>query len=204
MLIWVGLQFGLLALAAFRVPLSARWPVPAEQLAMHEMAIGQAIGGALLLPILFRTLTSSAMAIALAPLFLLLAAAMGAYADTERLIWCAGYVGLWLGACALWAGAAAAAAAQRATLYVMAAVLLLSAGGAMLAYLRREFGVPTQAFDWNQVAPLGPASGAVVILEAGPASGMIWVELGLIVFSGLIALPIGRLLARRRRSTAQT
>ncbi|HYE16824.1 MAG TPA: hypothetical protein VEA69_00145 [Tepidisphaeraceae bacterium] len=199
MLIWVGLQLGLLALAALRVPLSARWPVPAEQLAMHEMAVGQAIGGALLLPILFRTLTSSAMTIALAPLFLLLAAAMGAYADTERLIWCAGYVGLWLGACALWAGAAAS---RRATLYVMAAALLLSAGGAMLAYVRREFGLPTQAFDWNQVAALGPASGAIVILEAGPASGTIWVELGAIVFSGLIALPISRVIARRRRLTA--
>jgi len=193
-LIWMLIQLALLVLGACRIPLSARWPMPAEKLALHEMAIGQIIAASLFLPILFRTFTSSVMVICSAPLFLLLAAAVAAWGDTVTLVWCCVYVCFWLITCAIWSAALRSPASK---MYLVAGAVLLSAGGAAMAYLRREFALPSQSFEWSSVAAAGPATGAVMLLEAGPRTGTVWAELGFFLVSGVFIWVGSRFVAWR-------
>ena len=194
-LLWLTIQFSLLLLGAWRIPLSARWPVPAEKLALHEMAIGQVLFAAMFLPILFRTFTSAVLTIVTAPLFLLLAAAVAARADTEGFVWCTIYVCFWLLACAIWSAAIRSPAGR---MYLVASAVLLAAGGLAMAYLRREFAFPSQTFEWSRVSGAGPATGAIVILETGPKAGIAWAELGILLILGGLTWVGARFLAYRR------
>ncbi len=193
--IWLLIQLAALALAAFGIPLSARFPVPAESLGMHEMLIVQTFAAALLLPFLFRTFTSTIIVATTAPLFLLLSAIMAAHSDTRTLVWCAIFISLWLLAMAAWN---ATVKLPTSKMVLVAIWSLFIIGGAALAYFRREFAMPAQQFRWSQVAFAGPAVGGIVILEQGPTSGIIWAELGFALVSAAIWHLASRLLGRKR------
>jgi hypothetical protein len=81
---------------------------------------------------------------------------------------------LWLVSLALWAHVLRG----RMQMIGVAAAQLLSAGGAFSAYLVREFGAPTQAFDWAGNGYLGPVVGSLALIEAGPRTGTAWAFLG--------------------------
>src|SRR5688500_11054555 len=147
-----------LALATFRVPLSARYPQPEESLAVHVVVIVQITAAAILFPFLFRSITTSVIVIASAIPFLQLAAFLATFTDNRRLSFCATYLVGWLAGLAI---LNTSFRSQKTRMYGVAGAILISIGGAIVAYLHREFGAPANAFDWNGHASLGPIMGCV-------------------------------------------
>jgi hypothetical protein len=175
-LLWLALQGLALLAAALRVPFSARFPVPAEQMALHEMLVVQMVGSALLFPILFRTFATTVLQIAATVVMSQLA---GMLASTERestLIAVCAYPALWLAGLGFWAYALRT---PRARMYGVATATLVVVCGVMAGYLNREFGAPTQTFDWSKHGFLGPLMGGISLVEAGERTGTAWVFLGL-------------------------
>lgn len=170
---WLAIQMIALAVAALRVPLSARYAAPAEALAVHVMVVVQTAASAMLFPLLFRTVANFVLSAGAAVLFLQIAGFLAARVDA-RLAWCAGYVVVWMAGLAVWAGILRS---HRARMYGVAAFAMLTIGGVVVAYLGREFGAPTREFDWAARGWLGPTIGGLAILETGP-SGRIWFFLG--------------------------
>jgi hypothetical protein len=182
--LWLAIQLAALLLAASRVPLSARYPTPEESLAVHVLVIVQIAASAMLFPLLFRGLTTSIVLIATTIPFLQLAAFLAAQTDNRRLALCSIYVALWLAGLAL---LNASLPSTRTKMYGVALATAISLGGAILAYLHREFGAPATTFDWSQHAFLGPIMGCMAILGADPAAGTIWFFLGSVLMVGLAA-----------------
>jgi hypothetical protein len=159
--------------SALRIPLSARFPAPAEQLALHVMIVVQMAASALLFPHLFRSLAGAILTVGAGGAFLQLAAILAARADA-RAAWVVAYGVTWLAGLAVWAKVARTPKSQ---MYVTATLAFLTIGGGVIAYLVREFGAPAQDFDWAARGWLGPVVGALSLLEVGP-SGQIWAFLG--------------------------
>jgi len=191
---WLSLQAIALLAAALRVPFSARFPAPEEQLAMHEMLTVQLIASALLFPILMQCFSTGALVIASAPVMMLLAGLLGAAPEPGALFVACIYPVLWLAGLALWAHILHSPKSQ---LYGVACATTLVIGGALLAYLDREFGSPTQTFDWAAHGHLGPLLGGITLLETGPSAGRIWIFLGLFLFLSLVGVVARRMLQKR-------
>jgi hypothetical protein len=185
LLVWLAVQMLALGLAAFRVPLSARYPRPEESLAVHVLVVVQIGAAALLFPFLFRSITSSIVVIASSIPFIQLAAFLATFTDNRRLALCALYLTFWLTGLAI---LNAALRSQKAKMYGAAAASLISLGGAVIVYLHREFGAPASAFDWQTHASLGPIMGCMAILQANPLGGTIWFFLGTFVGTALMLL----------------
>jgi hypothetical protein len=184
-------------LAAARVPFSARYPSPEEGLAVHVMVIAQVTAGAMLFPFLMRSFTNCVAVVGSTIPFLQLAAFLAAEMDNRRLAWCGVYVTTWLLTLAV---LNAALGCARGKLYGVAATTVAAVGGAMLAYLHREFGAPGSTFEWERHGWLGPIMGCLAILEGGPGGGRIWVFLGATLGSAVGALAVSRWRGRTRRN----
>ncbi len=182
---WLALQMLALLAAACRIPFSARFIVPEEQLALHEMFTVQMIASALLFPLLFRTRATGLLAIAATPLMVQLAGVLAAQTEMIPLTLACAYPTLWLLGLGLWSHALGDA--PKAKLYGVAAASLLVVGGTLVAYLDREFGAPAQTFDWARHGYQGPLVGGITLLEAGGWTGTVWVFMGTFLLSGLIA-----------------
>jgi hypothetical protein len=195
LIVWLAVQMSSLCLAALRIPLSARYPQPEESLAIHVLVIVQITAAALLFPLLFRSITSSIMVIISAVPFIQLAAFLATFTDNRRLAFCTIYLFGWLAGLAI---VNASLRSERAKMYGVAAGVLMAVGGAVVAYLHREFGAPAGAFDWNSHASLGPIMGCVAILEANPPAGTVWLFLGL--FLAVALLLLGLNFWRRKRA----
>jgi hypothetical protein len=193
--VWLAIQAGALVLAAARVPFSARYPSPEETLAVPLMVIAQVTAGAMLFPVLMRTITSSIAVIGSTIPFIQLAAVLAAETDNRRLVWCGVYVAVWLAALAVLNGALVCA---RGKLYAVAAATVAALGGVMLAYLHREFGAPREALEWGRHAWLGPIMGCLAILEGDPGAGRIWIFLGASLGAAVGVLGITRWRGRKR------
>jgi hypothetical protein len=182
---WLALQMLALLAAAFRIPFSARFIVPEEQLALHEMFTVQMIASALLFPLLFRTRATALLVIAATPLMAQLAGVLAAQTNMIPLTFACAYPTLWVIGLGLWSYALGDA--PKAKLYGVAAASLLVIGGALVAYLDREFGAPAQTFDWASHGYQGPLVGGMTLVEAGARTGTVWVFMGTFLLSGLIA-----------------
>jgi hypothetical protein len=181
--LWLALQMIALLAAGFRVPLSARFIVPEEQLAVHEMYCVQMIAAALLFPVLFRNIATTVTILVATPLMVQLAGVLAAMSKTGPLVAACAYPTLWLLGLSIWAYVLRGG---KARLYGVAVASLWVLGGAMLAYLIREFGTQQQGFNWAHPA-LGPLVGGMALLEAGPGTGTVWAGLGIFLFASLIA-----------------
>src|SRR6266536_2162692 len=93
---WLALQMLALLAAGFRIPFSARFIVPEEQLALHEMFAVQMIASALLFPLLFRTRSTGLLAIAATPLMVQLAGVLAAQTQMIPLTLACAYPAIWL------------------------------------------------------------------------------------------------------------
>src|SRR3954453_14183985 len=71
---WLTLQMLPLFAAGFRVPLSARFPAPEEQMALYELLFVQVTWSALFFPSLFPTVVAGVLGVASVPVMILLAA----------------------------------------------------------------------------------------------------------------------------------
>jgi len=183
-LVWLVLNLLTLLAAGLRVPFSARFVVPEEQMALHEIFFVQIIASAMLFPFLFRTLSTSVVVVAVTPLCVQLAGVLAAESKFLPLVCDCAYPTLWLAGLAVWAYVLRG---NKARMYGVAAALLWVIGGAMMAYSGREFLDPTQGFDWKHHPTLGPLVGGMALLEAGPRAGMVWVSLGSYLFLSLLA-----------------
>src|SRR4051812_2726841 len=98
---WLVIQLITLSVATFHVPLSARYPLPGEQFAIHIMLTTQIVTSAMLFPFLLRDATTSAMVILSTVPFVQLASYLSAI-PTSRAALAAGYVATWLATLATW------------------------------------------------------------------------------------------------------
>lgn len=194
-LVWMLVLLGALLLPVLRVPLSARFPVPAERIALHEMLVVQTIASAMLFPLLLRSLVSTLMTVGLSVIFAELAAFLAGEDISRPMMIYVAWPALWI--VGLW-GWLAALRTRRAQMAGVAAAVLLSAGGAVLAYLSREFGDASQSFPWGGRGWMGPTIGAIAMIETRTAAGTIWYGMGLHLLLGALGGSLGLLLGRRK------
>jgi hypothetical protein len=133
--LWLGLQMIALVLAAGRVPLYARFPVPIERQATVEMLAIQLIAAGLLFPRLLRGKTAWLWTIAATWPMLTLAGLL-AGDPMQRVAAAAAYVALWLTTLAVFAPQLKTPP-QR--MIAVALASLWTIGGPILLYLHSEF-----------------------------------------------------------------
>jgi hypothetical protein len=163
--LWLLVQLAVLALAAGRVSLSARFPEPAEQAATMEMLVAQIALACLLFPALFRTGSHWLLATASVWIMLRLAALLGGE-STTGVYAAASYVTCWLATLAIWR---LVLRSERWQLIAAAAAALWAIGGPILLYLHAEYGGASQIWPsepgfWAAVG--GPIWGAVARLPS--------------------------------------
>lgn len=186
---WLAVQMLALLAGGFRVPLSARFPAPAEQMAVHEMIVVQTAASALLFPALFPTLANGVLAAVSVPVMLLLASLLASRAPDAGLLAVAIYLLAWVVCLAVWARLLRTPAVR---LYGTATAALLTIGGAVVAYLGREFGMPGESFDWTVRGWLGPMVGAISLIESGPRIGTAWAFLGSVCAATIVGVEVRR------------
>jgi hypothetical protein len=182
--VWLLLNMLALLAAGLRVPFSARFIVPEEQMALHEVFLVQITASAMLFPYLFHTFSTAVVIVAVTPLCVQLAGVLAAESVFLRLVADCAYPTIWLAGLAVWAYVLRG---KKARLYGVALALLWVVGGATMAYLNREFAMQQQNFDWHHHPTQGPLFAGIALLEAGPKAGMVWVGLGSFLFLSLLA-----------------
>ncbi len=182
--LWLVIQTGVIALASARVPLSARYPQPAERMAVEQLLVAQLIVASLTFPILLSTRRLAALVMLTAIPMALLANALSEY-PLANVVIALGYVELNLLAIALWAGVLKSKRAQLAGIAVGGSLTLLLT---MLWYLRLEY----QPDAPNLLASLSPLTACLQILHQPPQLWFFW------AIPGLFALVAAALSIARR------
>lgn len=192
MALWLALQLAAVLVAVLRVPLSAQYPEPAEQMALYPLSGTQVVAAALLFPFLLRDGRCAGQAVASALPFLLGAGFM-AGVTPEALIWPAASVAAWLVTLALWAPALQT---SRARMIGIAVASLLTLGGGTLRYLRLEFAAGRGGAGFN------PESASPLLSTwanlAGSNTAAAWVLLAVLALAA-----IGVRVANRPRRSSQ-
>jgi hypothetical protein len=182
--VWLVLQLIALSLAVFRVPLSARFPPPGEQFAIHIMLVTQVTASALLFPFLLRDVKTTAMVILSIAPFLQLSSYLSSV-PIPRAAMAAAYVATWLLALAMWR---AILVSRRSQFVGVACATALTLGGAVIWYVAAE------ARDPRAIAPsparFGPIVSALAQLRETHAGS--WIPpLAMLLVSG-VALYVAR------------
>ena len=194
---WLAVQLTALALSAGRVPLSARFPHVAEELAVHVMLVAQIGAASLLFPRLLRDARALAIAVHTTLPFLQLSGYL-AGTPLPRLALAATHVVLWLVALVLWRGALRSRAAALPGVAVASALAL---GGPILWYARAEFARHSAVVDSSTDGALGPIMGALAQLEQPTIALGPWLALGVLTLAGAAAAFVGARRATRARQT---
>ena len=190
LVVWLAAQLLILIIAAARVPLAARYPEPAEQLAPQLLLCGQVIAASLLFPWLLRDIRTTAQVLVTALPFQLGAAFLSGISVRE-IAPSIGYVDGFLVALAIWSPLLRQSLAQSIGV-VLASCLTL--GGGMLRYLRVEYsGGRGEAVPhaWETVTPLPSTLHALT--GQAPVGG--WVLMAVLAVAGIAIR-----LTRRRRN----
>ena len=166
---WLSVQLIAILVSTARVPLAAKYPQPAELLAVHVMVIVQLTAAALLAPYLMRTRPAAVAVIVAAWPFTVIAGVLSA-AEPGRLVAAGAWVSLWLLALAGWCWALP----RRAQPVVVAVATLLALGPPVLWYLRAEFGGDADALGQSPTwTHFTPTAGALARL-AGEGAWWAW------------------------------
>lgn len=184
--IWLSVQLGALALAAWRVPLAAQYPQPGEFQAVRVLLAVQFLASALLCPTLLRGWRMALVTIASASVFVWLAGALSAWSITEPLL-PTSYLTLWLAGLFVWMMAVGA----RVSHVVAAVVSAYAAGGPLLWYLGQDVGNRAETLPHFAYGPLLP----VLISPHRPTSAAWWC-LSIMFLAGFLASIVHH---RRRR-----
>jgi FtsH-binding integral membrane protein len=184
--LWLLIQLIALSLAGFRVPLSARFPPPGEQYAIHTMLVAQVVAAAMLFPFLLRDVKSSAMVILTIAPFVQLASYFSSVPVTRAAL-AALHVATWLTTLALWR---ATLRTRYSQILGVACAVALSMGGTLIWYARaesREAGV----IDWSGDALFGPILGAIAQVNAPSVAASSWFAASaLLIFSAVACFAI--------------
>jgi hypothetical protein len=185
--VWLVLQLIALSLSVFRVPLSARFPPPGEQFAIHIMLVTQITASALLFPFLLRDVKTTAMVILSIAPFLQLSSYLSSV-PIPRAAMAAAYVAAWLLALATWR----VILVSRSSQFVgVACATALALGGTLIWYVGAE------ARDPRAITPSPALFGPVVsaLAQLHDTHGSSWIPpLALLLVSG-----IALFVARKRR-----
>jgi hypothetical protein len=146
--LWMVIQLLALALAAGRVPLSARFPQPAESMATVEMLVAQIGSASLLFPLLLKDFRRFVLATAGAWPMLFLAADLGGE-PFLHVAAAAGFVSLWLLTLYVWV---TVLKSSRAISMAMTVAALWAIGGPVLLYLHAEYGEQNHLQFWSAIA----------------------------------------------------
>ena len=193
LVLWLGVQFAVFALAAARIPLAAQYVEPAEHLALHLLLGVQVVVASLLFPFLFRDVRSAIQIVATAIPFQLAAAYLAGLGMTDAME-PAGFVDLWLLTLAVWA---TVLRPIRAQMLGVAVASLLTLGFATLRYLRLEFtSNPLAGATFETASPLLTIFAAVV----GSPTLWGWLTACSLMTAGLA--PMGFSRVRRARVAA--
>ncbi|HEV2295178.1 MAG TPA: hypothetical protein VGR35_15090 [Tepidisphaeraceae bacterium] len=187
---WLAIHLLALSLAVFRVPLSARFPLPGEQFAIHLTLAAAVVASAMLFPFLLRDAKTSVMMILTIAPFVQLSSYLSLIPPGRAAL--AGlYVATWLITLALWR---TVLRSQRAQMLGVSCALALSMGGAILWYVRAESPQP-EPIDWSRDGMCGPILGAMAQLHARPVPPSTWIiSVLLLVVSSVIVITV-----RKRR-----
>lgn len=149
LLVWLLIQLAALMLAAFRVPLAAQYPQPAEFQAVRLMLAAQFVALALLHPWLLRTWATALAVLCTGWVMLNLAALLSAWTLTDVLP-----VGIFL---SIWTVDFALLGRIRRPRWQLAITAIASAyviGGPLLWYLQLEFASPARSVPSLAFGPL--------------------------------------------------
>lgn len=188
LLVWLLIQLAALLISALQIPLSARFPRPAERLALEEMIVVQIAVSSLAFPFLLRDRWAAAGAIGSAVVFQQIAALLAAVEPLTALLTGA-FVACWLAALALWNDAIDSA---RGRLAATAAAGAFSLGGPLLWYLAAEFTRNGFSLHWRVQGLLGPIMGSLALIHARRPVWFPWAIVGVLLVAGGVAAGIVR------------
>ncbi len=190
-LAWMAAQVGALAVFAFRVPLSARFPEPIEDAALVGVLVTQSVLAAAMGRGLLRDWRTYAFAISGGVPIAILATLLSGRPAGES-VGVVVVLSLWLGVMAA-AGAVRVDAVRAAG---QAVLLLLTAGAPVMLYFAHEFGRRPVAAD-GVIAVVSPTLGAIAAAgKSFPLKSMV-LPAALLLLAGVLALV-------RRRSKPAT
>jgi hypothetical protein len=190
-LIWLLIELGALLLAAFRIPLAAEYPQPAEFYAVRVLLVVQFAWATMLFPSLLRTWAMTLIALCAAWVMLMLAAALSAWHIADVLP-VAAFLSLWIVALGMIRAALPwkwqMVAAGLASTYVI--------GGALLWYLQSDFGA---SLPVEPAIGFGPLWIGASMPQNLPQKAW-WGQVGIGLFTAVIfSASIYRKSARRAR-----
>ncbi len=136
LLVWVGIQLGVLLLGVMQVPLSEEFPRPAEKMAATEMVVAQIAFGALLFPILMPTAGAVMVMVGATWPFLLLAGVLSS-SPPYRMLEVGAFISVWIISLGI---VGVGVSDLRWRMWWVGVGGAVSIGGAIAAYLRKEFG----------------------------------------------------------------
>jgi hypothetical protein len=191
LLIWLVLHLVVLLIPVTQVPLSEEFTRPAEKLAVGEMIVAQIALSSLLLPILMPTPAAVLVIAAASWPFLQLAGVLSS-TPPYHVIEAGSFVTVWIIALGLIGGGDVS---QRWRNWSAAITSTVSIGGAILAYLRLEFG----AGEINGLL-FGPIVGALDVVHESADRWKGWIFIS--VFA-LVALRIRIAMNVQRRRSQQ-
>jgi hypothetical protein len=181
--IWLAVQFGALALAAWRVPLAAQYPQPAEFQAVRVLVAVQCLAAAMLCPVLLRGWRMALVAIVTAGIFIFFAGGLSAWSMREPL-YPAVYVALWLATLFVWVKVVG----KRQGHLIPAISAVYAGGGPLLWYLGQDLGSGDRMLSQLSYGSLLP----VLVSPQSPTSAG-WLSLSLLFFTGVTLNFVGRL-----------
>src|SRR5207247_861276 len=135
LVLWLLIQLASLCLAAARVRVWNRFPLPGEQLATDEMLVAQIIAASMLFPVILSNLSATACCISSTMPFLWLSALLSG-ASTTGLIVVSTQMVVFLVALRM---LARPLKTNYRKLFAIAAVIALTIGLPLLGYLGNEF-----------------------------------------------------------------
>ena len=144
---------GAIALAAWRVPLAAQYPQPAEFQAVRILIVVQFVGAALLSPALLTHWPTALAALFSGGTLLLLASVLSGWTPQDALP-ILGYMTLWLGCLFAWMKALGGGKWRMAGSGIAAA---FTAGGPLIWYLGQDLGSTGSGKSPLAYGPLWPA-----------------------------------------------
>jgi hypothetical protein len=147
--------------------------------------VSQVLAGALLFPVIFRSLSETLLLAAASWPFLQLAGFLSS-STTQAIILCECYISMWLAILGLWRVALISSKARMTATAIAAAMCL---AGPLLWYLRNEFAgepTPMQMTVWSCASPV---MGTIGILHAGQAITCVFATIiGLLLASAIAAI----------------
>ena len=182
LIVWLILQLLVLGIATLRIPLAARYPEPAETLALHLMLSAQGVGAAMMFPFLLRDARCAVQVLAAAVPFQLAAAHLagrGVWESIDAML----FVDAWILTLAIWS---AALRSDRLRAIGVCVATCLTLGGGILQYIRGEFASDSNSVRFEEITPLASTVAAI----QNTLDFKSWIFLGIIAVLGVVAFAI--------------